>query len=56
MKDEPAEAGKLLTIEEVGEILDSESDSSCSNMRDDRKMIDLTSFYLQNRQSAAKQD
>lgn len=39
MKDEPAVAGKLLTIEEVGDILDGESDSSCSNMRDDRKIV-----------------
>jgi hypothetical protein len=44
LKDKPAEAGKLLTIEEVGEILNGESESSNPDTRDHGKMNNPTSF------------
>jgi len=44
LKDKPAETGKLLTIEEVGEILNGESESSNPDTRDHGKMNNPTSF------------
>ena len=50
MKDEPAKAGKLLTIEEVGEILNSESESSSLYTKEHEKMDNSTSFHLKRHQ------
>jgi hypothetical protein len=44
LNDKPAEAGKLLTIEDVGEILNGESESSNPDTRDHRNMNNPTSF------------
>lgn len=55
-KDTPAEAGKLFTMEEVGEILNGESTYYCSSMSSDSRMAGSTGMCIQSHWLAPKQD
>jgi hypothetical protein len=54
MKDKQAEPGQLLTIEEVGEILNGESKTSSLYTREHGKIDNSTCFHLKPTSLAAR--
>jgi hypothetical protein len=54
MKDKPAEAGKLFTIEEVGETLNGKSKTSSVYTREHGKIDNSASFHLKSTSLSAR--